>query len=323
MWDEVKRSSAGQLRVFAMDDSGKKKRLVTLVGILIALVLGALWLAGNVMQGSRGGRKEAWAQAGPPQPAVVKKKLSAPAGSAAAIDQGAEPAMVRKKLPLPSPAPEPLPSAAPASEPPQAAEAPLPVLQEKPAETAPAAADVSPSPPTNSSPGAQAAPAPVKPETARLPESVRTERIAGPFSILLSSCRDRENALAGLPNYRRAGLTPYVVQTDLGDKGTWWRTLTGSFKSLEEASRARKALNLADSVVVKTPFAALVGAYPSEAAAAEMAARLVKLGYFPYTVKGPKNSVQLVVGAFLTKPAAEKLQRELAAQGIASQVVQR
>ena len=129
--------------------------------------------------------------------------------------------------------------------------------------------------------------------------------------------------MAGLPDYRQAGLTPYVVQTDLGDKGTWWRTLTGSFKSLDEASQAKKAFNLADAVVVKTPFANLVGAYPSEAGAAEMAARLGKLGHFPYTVKGPKNSVQLVVGAFLAKPAAEKLQRELAAQGIASQVVQR
>ena len=114
-----------------------------------------------------------------------------------------------------------------------------------------------------------------------------------------------------------------MVQTDLGNKGTWWRTLTGSFKSLDEASRAKKAFNLADAVVVKTPFANLVGAYPSEADAAEMAARLGKLGHFPYAVPGPKNSVQLVVGAFLAKPAAEKLQRELAAQGIASQVVQR
>jgi cell division septation protein DedD len=129
--------------------------------------------------------------------------------------------------------------------------------------------------------------------------------------------------LAALPSYRRAGLTPYVVQTDLGDKGTWWRTLTGSFKSLEEASQARKALNLADAVVVKTPFANLVGTYPSEAAAAEMAARLNALDHFPYTLRGPKNSVQLLVGASPAKPAAEKLQRELAAQGIASQVVQR
>jgi cell division septation protein DedD len=80
---------------------------------------------------------------------------------------------------------------------------------------------------------------------------------------------------------------------------------------------------LADAVVVKTPFANLVGAYPSEAGATEMAARLGRLGHFPYTVKGPKDSVQLVVGAFLTKPAAEKLQRELAAQGIPSQVFQR
>jgi hypothetical protein len=303
-----------------MADSGKKKRLVTLVGLLIVLLLGALWLAGNVMQSSRGSRKEVRAQAGQPQPVVVKKQLPAPAGSAANLGEGAELAMVRKKLPQPPPAPELPPSAAPASEPSQATEAPPPAQEEKPAETAPAAAAVSLPPP----PAVPAvSPPPAKPEPAKLPERARTERFAAPFSILLSSCRDRENALAGLPHYRQAGLTPYVVQTDLGDKGTWWRTLTGSFKSLDEASHAKKAFNLADAVVVKTPFANLVGAYPSEAGAAEMAARLGKLGHFPYTVPGPKNSVQLVVGAFLAKPAAEKLQRELAAQGIASQVVQR
>jgi hypothetical protein len=309
-----------------MADSGKKKRLVTLVGLLIVLVLGALWLAGNVMQSSRGSRKEVRAQAGQPQPVIVKK-LPAPAGSAANPADGAEPAMVRKKFPQPPPAPEPPPSAVPAPEPPKAAEALPPAREETPAETAPAAATVSPAPPPAGTPVAQAPPAalppPAKPEPAKPPERARTERFAAPFSILLSSCRDRENALAGLPYYRQAGLTPYVVQTDLGDKGTWWRTLTGSFKSLDEASQAKQAINLADAVVVKTPFANLVGAYPSEAGAAEMAARLGKLGHFPYTVKGPKNSVQLVVGAFLAKPAAEKLQRELAAQGIASQVVQR
>lgn len=310
-----------------MADSGKKKRLVTLVGLLIVLVLGALWLAGNVMQSSRGSRKEAPAQAGLPPAVVVRKQLSPPAGSAANPAEGAAPAMVRKKLPQPPPAPELPPSAAPAPEPLKAAEALPPAPEEKPAETAPAAAAVStPAPP----PGptvAQAAPAarppPAKPEPAKPPERVRTERLAAPFSILLSSCRDRENALAELPLYRQAGLTPYVVQTDLGNKGTWWRTLTGSFKSLDEASQAKKTFNLGDAVVVKTPFANLVGAYPSEAGAAEMAARLGKLGHFPYTVKGPKNSVQLVVGAFPAKPAAEKLQRELAAQGIATQVVQR
>jgi hypothetical protein len=309
-----------------MADSGKKKRLFTMVGLLIALVLGALWLAGNMMQSSRGSRKEVRTQAGQPQPVVVKK-LPAPAGSAANLAEGAEPAMVRKKLPQAPPAPEPPPSATPAPEPPKAAEAPPPAQKETPVETAPPAAAVSLPPPPAGPLVAQAAPAapplPVKPEPAKPAERARAERFAAPFSILLSSCRDRENALAGLPHYRQAGLTPYVVQTDLGDKGTWWRTLTGSFKSLDEASQAKKAFNLADAVVVKTPFANLVGAYPSEAGAAELAARLGKHGHITYTVKGPKNSVQLVVGAFLAKPAAEKLQHELAAQGIASQVVQR
>ena len=307
-----------------MADSGKKKRLVTLVGLLIVLLLGALWLAGNVMQSSRGSRKDVRAHAGQSQPVVVKKQLPAPAGSAANLGKDAELAMVRKKLPQPPPAPELPPSAAPAPEPPQAAEAPPPAQEEKPAATAPAAAAVSLPPPPADPPAAPAVPPPpAKPEPAKPPERAGTERFAAPFSILLSSCRDRENALAGLPFYRQAGLRPYVVQTDLGNKGIWWRTLTGSFKSLDEASRAKKAFKLADAVVVKTPFANLVGAYPSEADAAEMAARLGKLGHFPYAVPGPKNSVQLVVGAFLAKPAAEKLQRELAAQGIASQVVQR
>jgi hypothetical protein len=105
-----------------MADSGKKKRLVTLVGLLIVLLLGALWLAGNVMQSSRGSRKEVRAQAGQPQPVVVKKQLPAPAGSAANLGEGAELAMVRKKLPQPSPAPELPPSAAPAPPRPKAPE---------------------------------------------------------------------------------------------------------------------------------------------------------------------------------------------------------
>jgi hypothetical protein len=310
-----------------MADSGRKKRLVTLVVLLIVLILGALWQAGNMMQNSRGSRKEVRAQAGQTQPVFVKQKLSPPAGSAANPAEGAAPAMVRKKLPQAPPTPELPPSPASAPEPPKAAEALSPAREEKPAETAPPPAVVNLPPPPAEPPAAHAAPAapppPAKPEPAKPDERARTERFAAPFSILLSSCRDRENAVAGLPSYRQAGLTPYVVQTDLGGKGTWWRTLTGSFRSLEEASRAKKELNLADAVVVKTPYTNMVGTYPSEAGAAEMTTRLSKLGHFPYTVKGPKNSVQLVVGAFHAKPAADKLQRELAAQGIASQVVQR
>jgi hypothetical protein len=309
-----------------MADSGNKKRLVTLVGLLIVIVLGALWLVGNVMQSSRESREEAKTQAGQPQPVIVKNKLPNPAGSLANPAEGAKPVVVRNQLPTP-PAPEPSPPVTPAPEPQKAEEAPLPAREEKPAETAPAAAAVSP-PSTPSGPSvARAAPAapppPPQAETAKPLEKAGAEGGAAPFSILLSSCSVRQNAVAGLPAYRKAGLTPYIVQTDLGAKGTWWRILTGSFKSLKEASQAKKALNLTDAVVVKTPFADLVGVYPSEAGAAEMSARLGKLGHFPYTVKGPKNSVQLMVGAFPAKPAAEKLQRDLAAQGIASQVIQR
>jgi outer membrane biosynthesis protein TonB len=309
-----------------MADSGNKKRLVTLVVLLIVIVLGALWLAGNVMQDSRESREKAKTQAGQPQPVVVKNKLPSPAGSPANPAEAAKPAVVRNQLPTP-PAAEPPSSVTPAPEPPKAVEAPLPVREEKPAETAPVPSAASPpsAPPSPSVAEAPPAapPPPSQPEPAKPLERARTEGGVAPFSILLSSCRDRQNAVAELPAFRQAGLAPYIVQTDLGAKGTWWRILTGYFKSPKEASQAKKVLNLTDAVVVKTPFADLVGVYPSEAGAAEMTARLGKLGHFPYAVKGPKTSIQLMVGAFLAKSAAEKLQRELAAQGIASRVVQR
>jgi cell division septation protein DedD len=164
----------------------------------------------------------------------------------------------------------------------------------------------------------------VKPELKTpKPKAVSAARTAYPFSILLSSCKERGNAVASLSAYRRTGLTPYIVQTDLGGKGLWWRTLMGYYRTPEEASRAKNALKIGDAVVVKTPYANLIGQYESETEAAEAMARLDPKAVFAYIVKGSENSFQVMTGAFPSPQAAETQQRELEARGITTSTVLR
>lgn len=344
-----------------MASSPRKKRLYLVAGLMILLVLGLLWHAGMLMQGSRSAhRADAKTLALQPHPAVVTKKISASVTGEAHAAEVQPPAVIRKKLPpMPPPAPkgEPQPAA------PAAAPEPVAVVQEQPkeppaAETAPAAAVAPPAPeapkgmqekpieakPAEPSPAATAPPAsapapavppappvaqvmPVPPKKLEPAKTVakppKSERGAYPLSLLLSSNRGRENALSTLPGYQRKGLAPYIVHTDLGEKGKWWRTLIGYYRSLEDALQAQKAMKLDDAAVVKTPFANLIGDYPSATEAAETAVRLAQKGLFPYVVKGAGDAAQLLVGAFPTQAAAEEQQRELEGMGITARTIRR
>jgi hypothetical protein len=338
-----------------MASSPRKKRIYLTIGLMVVLILALLWHAGQYMQGSRISRKEprrvdAKAQAMPPQPAVVTKKISASVPGEAHAAGGDQPGVVRKKLP-PMP-----PASAPTAGPPPAAATPAPVgdaspkptpvseakpeavaaapeapkgmpekpIVAKPPEPAPAPAAAAP-PPVPTTPVVKAAPPPPpKPEP---PKAIAKATSGGygayPFSLLLSSNRGKASALTTLPVYRRKGLTPYLVHTDLGEKGKWWRTLYGYYPTVEDALQAQRALNLIEAVVVKTPFANVVGEYASEKDAAEAAAQLSQKDLFPYAVKGPQNSTRLMAGAFPTQQEAEQQQRQLEEQGVPARTIRR
>jgi len=344
-----------------MISSQPKKRLYVAVVLMVVLILALLWHAGQYLQGSRASRKDL-GRAGAktlsmqPQPVVITKKISASVPAEAQAAGGGQPAVVRKKLPpmppapaqkvqpqpavaapapepatagggtpMPPPAPEPIPAVVAAPPAPEAPKGmPEKPIVTKPPEPAPppaaAASPVAPAPPV-----ARPAPAPsLKPEPQKIiAKAIPGGRNAYPYSLLLSSNRGKANALTTLPDYRRKGLTPYLVYTDLGEKGKWWRTLYGYYPTLEDALQAQKTLNLREAVVVKTPFANVVGEYPSEKEAAEAAAQLTQKDLFSYTVKGPQNSTRLMVGAFPTQQEAEQQQRQLEAQGISTRTIRR
>jgi hypothetical protein len=309
-----------------MTASGRKKRLFMLAGLLLLLVAGLLWHAGTLLQSSRKEVRKSIPQAAAPA-AVVTKKLAAPV-SAEAVPAGGDALVVRNKLPPHPPvaaaalAPAP---AATGSAPPGTPESSAAAA----AETAPAAAVLvtaaGPALPAAEPPAPVPAPAaaPPAPSPPLKVAKAKTERGSFPFSILLSSCREKENALAALTSFQRTGAPLYIVPSAVKGKGGWWRVLTGLYRSADEAGQARKALGIPGAVVVRTPYANHLGAFPSEAAAADAAARVKALGYFPYMLQGAEGSVELVVGAFLAEIEAENLQRELKAQGIPSEVIRR
>jgi hypothetical protein len=304
-----------------MVQSQRRNRCFLVFALLIALLLGL-----SVDAGLR--------PAAAAEP-VVQKKLSDELLPAAAVPPG----VVRKKLPAPpavQSSAEPTPAAsAPAVQTapaPPAAVAPVDVAkteEAKPAEAKPmepkpaeivTAAPPPPPPAVVPAPAAAAsAPKTGTPKPAVKPAPGPTRY---PFSLLLASCQDRRNAEAALADFRRTGLAPYVVQTDLGPKGVWWRTLAGAFPSIEETVAAKRGPALAHAVVVRTPYANLVGEYGSEPEAAAAAAALARKGLFPYTVAAGA-SVQLLVGAFPTQSAAESHRHELEALGVNARTVQR
>jgi hypothetical protein len=263
---------------------------------------------------------------------VVLKKFAEgflPAEAQAA--EAAPPGVVLKKLPAPPtpPVPEPpVQMAAPPSPPVAIApvDAPKPEeakpVEAKPAETVTAAPVVPPLPAIVPEPAAAPAATAPKPEAPKPAVKAAPGTGRAPFSLLLASCQDRRNAEAALADFRRSGLAPYIVQTDLGPKGVWWRTLAGAYPSLEEAVAAKRGPALAHAVPVRTPYANLVGEYGSEPEAAVAAAELARKGLFPYTVK-KGASVQLMIGAFPGQAAAESHRRELEALGVTARTIQR
>ena len=91
-----------------------------------------------------------------------------------------------------------------------------------------------------------------------------TDELAGPYSILLSSCQLQESVQKVLSNYKDTNLEPFVVKVDLGEKGVWWRIFTGHFETREIAVDEKDNSGLADKIVLNATHADPVLAHDSE-----------------------------------------------------------
>ena len=82
-----------------------------------------------------------------------------------------------------------------------------------------------------------------------------TNETSRPYSILLSSCQQKESVAKVLSEYKENDLEPYVVEVDLGEKGSWWRIFTGHYESRQGAIIEMNKLGLTDKIVIKASTA--------------------------------------------------------------------
>lgn len=112
----------------------------------------------------------------------------------------------------------------------------------------PAGSGKSPPVPALKSAPAQAAEA-SKPAVARAPGAAGLHEgpaRPGEFTIQVSSYQSHEEARAFCGALERKGFRPFVVKTDLGPRGTWYRVRIGRFVDEAKAKQAKQTLAQSD-----------------------------------------------------------------------------
>jgi cell division protein FtsN len=146
---------------------------------------------------------------------------------------------------------------------------------------------------------------------------------AFPYSLYLGSVKTRELAKKGMAEYKKEGLSPYQVKVRFKEKGEWYRIFVGHFKDHAEAEAFARAKNLEGAEVFRTEYANLIGVYSQESAPQEIMRIISDQGCSPYAIPEAGGKVRLLVGAYVTRQAAEEFCNELKSSGVSSQVVRR
>jgi septal ring-binding cell division protein DamX len=142
-----------------------------------------------------------------------------------------------------------------------------------------------------------------------------------PYTIHMASYSSPGVAREEVATFRR-GFQAYLVHTDLGEKGIWYRLFLGHFPTATAALDAINKYRFKDAIVFHSRYACLVGSYPSTAQAAAVARRLTAKGFLPYTIVIGKTC-HLFVGAHPSRTAAEALLEDLSVNHFPSKLVER
>lgn len=144
-----------------------------------------------------------------------------------------------------------------------------------------------------------------------------------PYSISLVSHQSLDAARKAIAEYQEKGVHAYWAKVNLGAKGIWYRVFTGYFRSEAEALSFIASRRLKDAQVKMTKYSILVGVYSGKEEAEEKSSALAKKECSTYLVPAGQGRFLLYSGAFLTREGAVDAQREMGAQGMRTEVVER
>ncbi len=137
-----------------------------------------------------------------------------------------------------------------------------------------------------------------------------------PYSLRTGSFRSLEKTEEAVSMLKNMGLSPYWSHVDLGEKGKWYRVFVGHFSTLEDAKEFEKAHDVPADRVLKTVYTVQVGDSALKQELEKIAVELEKMGHSPYFIKTSQTEYRLLVGAFVTKEAAQQLENQLKEAGV-------
>lgn len=152
---------------------------------------------------------------------------------------------------------------------------------------------------------------------------VREEPVFFPYALYLGSFRNMGRVDRAVSIYREKGVSTYWVRVYFKEKGLWFRLYTGHFENAADAEQFMRRYALEDAEVKHTRYANLIEESSDSDAFGDRIAALESKGYAPYIIGAPGRPYRLYVGAYLTRAGAERQRRDLEADGIAGQVVER
>jgi len=144
-----------------------------------------------------------------------------------------------------------------------------------------------------------------------------------PFSLLLGSFNDVEQARQTAAVYERNGLASYWVKVDLGADGIRYRVFGGHFASADAAGDAAVKQRLSPLAVKATRYAVQIGSPSDRQGADAVADLLYRKGFSPYRVAVGENTHIVYLGAFYTEKGARDQLAELQSLPVKTRVVER
>jgi hypothetical protein len=144
---------------------------------------------------------------------------------------------------------------------------------------------------------------------------------ARPYTIHLSSWRNRDEALREMEEMRSRLDTIFITKIDLGPSGVWYRVDHGMFPTIREAVarirdlKSRGVIDRGAFVGGEVGLAIELGTYESMEEAREEAQELALSGIASYIVREGSAVFRLLVGAYNDEKSAVPAMEDLRALG--------
>ena len=148
------------------------------------------------------------------------------------------------------------------------------------------------------------------------PKPVASAGRPHPYVLHVASFQGPKASLSDVNRWQKRGYTPFVVLTQIPNKGYWYRIYLNRWESLDQATSLALKLKrekLTDSAIpMKLPYA-----LETSESGEGVWQRLKRKSYSPYSLAPGK----ILVGAYAAKHEAEEASRRLAAEGFPNRIV--